>query len=401
MAARFEHNGSFQVDSMATEQAVGQAAGEAAGQPQADSIVAGEAAGHPRADSIAAGKAAGHPRADSMAAGKAAGQSRVISARIRTAVSDERAVPAPEASDSVVTAEPQLLYDPAGLIGAYDPTGTIPRGTDPAETGPVAAEAAPGPLPWRDTTARAVFGDASTLVEPNFPTPLRSAAPTDNAPLQAFVLVLAAVYAIFAFRNFNDIATLLNRIFHDASPGKRLTEEFGNSGFSHVLRMSNFIGLLAIGLPAVKFGEALIPHLPDGLLADCIGLILAFAASIAAGVIILYQRIILHSTAAITVSQPFIANILQLKRTCFALTALFTLPVILLLVLANPDTAKYWGYLFIALSALAIILYLKESLALFLSKNLSILHWFLYLCTVDIFPLSLFWLLITREYETL
>ena len=41
-------------------------------------------------------------------------------------------------------------------------------------------------------------------------------------------------------------------------------------------------------------------------------------------------------------------------------------------------------------------LYLKESLNLFISKKISILHWFLYLCTVEIFPVSLLWLSLVR-----
>ena len=40
--------------------------------------------------------------------------------------------------------------------------------------------------------------------------------------------------------------------------------------------------------------------------------------------------------------------------------------------------------------------YLKESLMLFLSKKISILHWFLYLCAVEIFPVSFVWLSLTR-----
>ena len=43
-----------------------------------------------------------------------------------------------------------------------------------------------------------------------------------------------------------------------------------------------------------------------------------------------------------------------------------------------------------------LLLYLKESLMLFLSKKISILHWFLYLCAVEIFPVSFVWLSLTR-----
>lgn len=341
------------------------------------------------------------------------------SARNRMAETDEMEIPTPEAGDSlalgeeiipgdslaggdsVCLTEPQRPSDPAGLIGRYDQIDMMPwfgaaTTSDAASDGPMQ-----WPVAWRDTTARAVFGNTSILAEPHGTTSDKAAAPTDNASFQCFVLALAAVYAILIYRNFNDIAALLSRLFHDASPGKRLTEESGNSGFTHFLRITNIIGLLALGLPVVKFGGGMIPRIPDGLLADNIMLILSIATSLAAGAVMLYQRLVLQSAGAITVSQPFIAQLMQLKRTCFALAVVFALPVLLLFVLTTAETGKIWLYLFLAESALAIILYLKESLALFLSKNFSILHWFLYLCTVDVFPISLIWLLITREYAPL
>lgn len=42
------------------------------------------------------------------------------------------------------------------------------------------------------------------------------------------------------------------------------------------------------------------------------------------------------------------------------------------------------------------ILYLREVLNLFISKKVSILHWILYLCIVEVFPVSLLWLLVAR-----
>jgi len=59
-------------------------------------------------------------------------------------------------------------------------------------------------------------------------------------------------------------------------------------------------------------------------------------------------------------------------------------------------TGGVWFCIIAVELAAAAALYLKETLNLFLSKKVSILHWFLYLCTVEVFPVSLLWLLAVR-----
>jgi hypothetical protein len=69
---------------------------------------------------------------------------------------------------------------------------------------------------------------------------------------------------------------------------------------------------------------------------------------------------------------------------------------ILLFLLASADTGHILSFGILILGGALLLLYLKESLMLFLSKKISILHWFLYLCAVEIFPVSFVWLSLTR-----
>ena len=71
-------------------------------------------------------------------------------------------------------------------------------------------------------------------------------------------------------------------------------------------------------------------------------------------------------------------------------------PLILLFLLASPDTGHILSFGILILGGALLLLYLKESLMLFLSKKISILHWFLYLCAVEIFPVNFVWLSLTR-----
>lgn len=275
------------------------------------------------------------------------------------------------------------------------------EGTATAFPGPfglrdtVGAASATEAVYWRDTTSAAVFGEASTLADPQ-PASAARPLPTDNAPFQGFVLLLAVLYAVLLYSNLGDIGTLLSRAFHEASSRKRFSEDSGSSGFSRFLHITTAIGLLFSGLLAVKFAGWTLAGRMTELFAGAAPLVLSLATTLAAGAVVLYQHLVLGAAGAITVSRPFVAQIILLKRTYFSLAVVIIAPVLLLHVLCDEDSGRIWLLIGLAEAAVTAILYLKETLSLFLSKNFSILHWFLYLCTVELFPVSLLWLLITR-----
>lgn len=306
------------------------------------------------------------------------------------------------ASDSLAAAAAPVeypLYGPARTIGHYDADSLTAWFAARSDVN-LPDSCGLQPSLWRDTSAEALFGTASAIVPASAPRPADRPAPTGNIPFQCFVLLLAATFAVLIYRNLGDIGSLLGRAFHDSTSRKRLAEESGGTGFSRFLHIASTLGLLIAGILAVRFAAPLLRELPlDGPLAPlapAAPLILALAVSALGAIIILYQRILLRSVAVITVSQSLVAQLILLKRIYFALTVLIAAPVVFLLILAPRSDATFWNYLLIAESVIAVILYLKESLHLFISKNFSIFHWFLYLCGVELFPLSLIWLLVVR-----
>ena len=238
------------------------------------------------------------------------------------------------------------------------------------------------PSEWRDTTSAAIFGAQSTLAE--------------NALFQSFVLLLAATYAMLLYRNLGDVRTLLGRISRDAATGKRFSEDPGGSGYSRFLNIATAIGLLFLGVAAVKYGDTLMPGRLAASIPQCAALIFSLLVSLASLGIAAYQTIAVRLAGALTLSQPFIAQLMLLKRTCFALGMILISPPLLLFALCPQGTGGVWFCIIAVELAAAAALYLKETLNLFLSKKVSILHWFLYLCTVEVFPVSLLWLLAVR-----
>lgn len=219
---------------------------------------------------------------------------------------------------------------------------------------------------------------------------------TENGVFQSFVLLLAAMYAMLLYRNIGDIRTLFGNLSREASSRERLTEDPGSSGFSRFLHIVTAIGMLFLGVMAVKYGDTLLPHFLTGTLPRGAVLALSLLATLACTLIVLLQGLLLRAVGALTVSQDFIARLLLLRRCCFALTVLLTSPALLLFALCPRNTGDVWFLIITIELAVAAILYLRESLHLFISKKISILNWILYLCSVEIFPASLVWLLLAR-----
>lgn len=249
---------------------------------------------------------------------------------------------------------------------------------------------------WRDTTTEAVFGRESALVPPR---PLPQAVGqslTDNAVFQGFVLLLAGTYATLLYRNIGDIRMLLGHISREQAGGVRLSEDPGSSGFTRFLNLATAIGMLFLGIVAVKYGDSIMPPALSEALSHGAVLALSLIATLACAAIFALQKGFLQLVGAITASQHTVSQLWFLRRTYFVLGIIVTSPALLLFALCPRGSGDVWFCVIAIELAITVILYLRETLYLFISKKISILHWILYLCAVEIFPISLIWLLVTR-----
>lgn len=256
---------------------------------------------------------------------------------------------------------------------------------------------APGLIPpYRDTTVQAVFGNRTVAVIPDrLPRP-EPPSLTDNAVFQGFVLLLAAAYALLLYRNLGDVHTLLGRISRDTLQGKRLTDEAAGNGFPRFLNIATATGMLFMGVATVKYGELLLPGPFAAMFPHYAVPALGLLALFATAVLALFQWLVVRAAGVLTLSQSFAAQLVQLKKTYFSLLVIVTSPALLLFALCPGGSGVVWCWVVAAQLFVTAVVYLAETLRLFLSKKVSILHWFLYLCTVEIFPISLLWLLAAR-----
>ena len=262
--------------------------------------------------------------------------------------------------------------------------------------GPIAGAESDAAGPWRDTTASALFGGESCTVQPErLERPVGSSL-TDNAVFQGFVLLLAATYATLLYRNLGDVRTLLSRISRDNTSGERISEEPGGNGFARFLNVTTAIGMLFMGVVVVKYGDTFMTPEFGKTLSHGAVLALSLLATAAWCAVVVFQASVIRITGAVTLSQPFIAHLALLRKSYFALAVIVTSPTLLLFALCPRGTGGVWFFVGAVELIITAVLYLRESLNLFISKKISILPWFLYLCTVEVFPISLLWLLAAR-----
>ncbi len=93
-------------------------------------------------------------------------------------------------------------------------------------------------------------------------------------------------------------------------------------------------------------------------------------------------------------SNDLCRDVMRLKMRMLYSSVIFLMPWIVLSALrGGSDLFFYISMVFVGIFTL---IYLIRSFLLFTSKKISILHWILYLCGVEIFPVTLIWAFFTR-----
>lgn len=299
------------------------------------------------------------------------------------------------------------------LLVATDSAGAaaVPalRGDDTLWYRRIAAETSGGverfPLPtssvhYRTAGAVEVFGPLSRTVPPHI-SEVRVRHPlTDNAVFQGLVLLLAAIYGLLLARRLQHIVTLPEAFARNRTSAERLVDEQLGYNIDRLRRFGALLGLCLVGMVAVRSVELLLPDaMPDTLPAALIpfaGPAYWIGATFVVALVGGYQALVLMLAGALTLTRPFVGQLLHLRRRLFVSLLLVFAPALLFFVVAPPGTERLWCTVAVAVSVITSVVYVVGSLHLFLVKKISILYWFLYLCTVEVFPLSLLWLLAGR-----
>ena len=248
--------------------------------------------------------------------------------------------------------------------------------------------------PYRKVDAATLYGTHSEQAAIPLPAP-RTILPTASCGYGLFVLLLLGLYVALLYRHMGDVAVLLTRVFRTGASGERLQEDSGSS-FSRFLSICGWLGLGALSAAVIRLAAPMLVVAPSGMAFEWSALLWTLLLLAALLGVLLYQVLVTMAIGALTFSKHLIGQLWMVKRLLFAFLTLLCMPMLLLYLPTSGQTGNIWLWVIIIELVISSILYLHETRELFISKKISKLHWILYLCTVEIFPLSLLWLLAER-----
>lgn len=250
---------------------------------------------------------------------------------------------------------------------------------------------------YRTVGAGEFFGQQSLLAAPR-PAAQQQPRLTDELPFQGLVLLLTLLFGLLLYRNPGDMRALVGRVAFERRDSERTSDESGNAGFTRFLNIALALGFLLAGVTAVRLCDR--PDIAQELLnmgnGSTLSLLLALGVGLLFLLVYLYGILLLRAVGGVTLTSGFTTQLIRIKRGYAALGAIILAPVILLFALSPLGSDTIWAGLLTAGWLITFLLYLRETFALFISKKVSILLWILYLCAVEIFPVTLLWLLVVR-----
>ena len=234
--------------------------------------------------------------------------------------------------------------------------------------------------------ANELFGDKNQLVEEFVHNPI-SGITTLGGAYQAATAIVALIFIFILVRYFDLFRYILISSFgaHGRSSDLNIiSRETRSIKFITAFTGAMLIGLLMMRLSVMPWSA---PYLGVGpnLSAWTIG------ALTLGGVILtlLGEGILIFFTGLLSGRSEACNNIWNIKLLHFSLAVVMISPIIILALLTEGWVATAALYVSVAICSLSLILFLKETFLLFRSQRFSIFHWILYLCALEIFPLSL------------
>ncbi len=238
-------------------------------------------------------------------------------------------------------------------------------------------------------TAEDLFGPQTRLVaevgcqQPSA-LPLQSGRIETASPLfQGFVLLVAVFFVMLAANRRQEIELLVA----DSSTDERLYENRKN--VAGLLGFLIVAGWMSIVVVVIRWLAE-----TDGWTMDMAWKIpLAVAAVSLAGI---YKWLVLNISGRLVLQDELTHKLILLHALCMGRIALYGLPFALFYALSPEGTGLWWLRLWGVVCIYRSVLFVGKSLSLFLVKKISILHWILYLCSVEVFPVTLLILLVNR-----
>ena len=280
------------------------------------------------------------------------------------------------AGDSLSLTGDSVFVAGDSLSGAAD---TVSLAADTLSAG--AAGAADGHV--AAVVAAVTDGNAATLAEM-----------AGDVVQNLLVAVVVFLYFFCLYRYFDDVRALFGSVFRrSVAPSERMLERRRSEIFYGFLGKLFLIGTCTLGAIASLWADRTVAWEAVGLYAR---VALPFAAMAAFVAVVAVQYAMLAVAGGITRSWSMMAVLLRIRLIYFVLATVIVLPPVLMWQMNGGTGGEVWLRVACLAAAVAVVMYVRESVTLFNSKKNSILHWILYLCIVEIMPFTLLWQIVVR-----
>ncbi len=117
---------------------------------------------------------------------------------------------------------------------------------------------------------------------------------------------------------------------------------------------------------------------------------------IAGGVImvvllLLYGWGVVALAGYLALKKEFVDRLLDMKRQLYVFFVILASPLFIVSGIANYEQGEWMLQLSAFVAFAFIVVFIRQSFLFFMRQNISILHWILYLCAVEILPLTFLW----------
>lgn len=280
------------------------------------------------------------------------------------------------AGDSLSLTGDSVFVAGDSLSGAAD---TVSLAADTLSSG--AAGAADGHV--AAVVAAVTDGNAATLAEM-----------AGDVVQNLLVAVVVFLYFFCLYRYFDDVRALFGSVFRrSVAPSERMLERRRSEIFYGFLGKLFLIGTCTLGAIASLWADRTVAWEAVGPYAR---VALPFAAMAAFVAVVAVQYAMLAVAGGITRSWSMMAVLLRIRLIYFVLATVIVLPPVLMWQMNGGTGGEVWLRVACLAAAVAVVMYVRESVTLFNSKKISILHWILYLCIVEIMPFTLLWQIVVR-----
>jgi len=253
----------------------------------------------------------------------------------------------------------------------------------------------------RSLSAADIFGPSASVTEHPGTAPVYLPAegvrPWQTPAFEGTVLGVCLLSAYLAYRYGGSLVQVFRVCSGQLSVEKAFSEQ--TLFFKQFLSISTLWAVLLGSGLLIRLTAVFLPveEVEWGKFSPLLVNLAVLAVPLAGGVVGLYRRLVTRATAMLVREDEFFSEYRFGGRVFLSFGCCLLTPPFLAAALSRAGWADTLCYGIAALVAALAAIYLAKSYRFFVGRNVSILQWILYLCTVEIFPISFFVLLLTRN----